>query len=148
MSGERVFLDTNILIYAYDRETVRKHEVARDLLIDLWNGGGGVLSAQILGEFYVTVTKKITHPVSPATAREIVMNLATWDVVAIDGESVLEAIDLQSREKISFWDALVVVAAIKGGAEILLSEDFSDGRKFGPLAVRNPFARRAKTASE
>lgn len=140
MSGERVFLDTNILVYAYDREAGRKHEIARDLLIDLWNGGGGVLSSQILEEFYVTVTKKIAYPISPATAREIVMNLATWDVVAIDGESVLEAIDLQNGEKISFWDALVVTAALRGGADILLSEDFSDGRKFGNLVVRNPFA--------
>jgi len=139
MCGERVFLDTNIIVYAYDRDAHRKHEIARDLLVDLWNGGGGVLSAQILEEFYVTVTKKIAFPVSPATAREIVINLATWDVVANDSESVLEAIDLNVSEKISFWDALIVAAAIKGGAEVLLSEDLSDGRKFGNLVVRNPF---------
>lgn len=139
MSGKRIFLDTNVLVYAYDRQAARKHEIARDLLIELWNSGGGVLSAQILEEFHVTVTKKITYPVSPATAREIVEDLATWDVVAIDGDSVLEAIDLNVREKISFWDALVVAAAIKDGAEVLLSEDLPDGRKLGNLVVRNPF---------
>lgn len=140
MSGERVFLDTNIIVYAYDRDAGRKHEIARDLLIDLWDGGGGVLSVQILEEFYVTVTKKIAFPLPHAAAREIVEDLMTWDVVANDGDSVLAAIDLQIREKISFWDALVIAAAIKGGAEVLFSEDLSDGRKFGPLVVRNPFA--------
>jgi predicted nucleic acid-binding protein len=140
MNGERVFLDTNIIVYAYDREAARKHEIARDLLIDLWNTGGGVLSAQILEEFYVTVTKKIKFPLSPTSAREIVEDLLTWEIVANDGEAVLEAIDLQIREKISFWDALVIAAAIKSGAEILLTEDLSDGRKFGSLVVRNPFA--------
>ncbi len=140
MNGERVFLDTDIIVYAYDREAARKHEIARDLLIDLWNTGDGVLSAQILEEFYVTVTKKIKFPLPPTSAREIVEDLLTWEIVANDGEAVLEAIDLQTSEKISFWDALVIAAAIKGGAEILLSEDLSHGRKFGNLVVRNPFA--------
>lgn len=140
MSGERVFLDTNIIVYAYDRDAGRKHEIARDLLIDLWNNEGGVLSAQILQEFYVTVTKKIASPLPPESAREIIEDFLTWDVVANDGEAVLEAIDLQTSEKIFFWDALVVAAAKKGAADILLSEDLSDGRKFGDIAVRNPFA--------
>jgi predicted nucleic acid-binding protein len=140
MSGERVFLDTNIIVYAYDRDAGRKHEIARNLLIELWNAEGGVLSTQVLQEFYVTVTKKIASPMPPKTAKEIIADFLTWDIVTNDGEAVLEAIDLQIREKISFWDALVVAAAEKGGADILLSEDLSDGRKFGDLAVRNPFA--------
>jgi predicted nucleic acid-binding protein len=140
MSGERVFLDTNIIVYAYDRDAGRKHEIARNLLIDMWNAEGGVLSTQVLQEFYITVTKKITSPLPPESAREIIVDFLTWDVVTNGGEAVLEAIDLQIREKISFWDALVVAAAEKGAADILLSEDFSDGRKFGDIAVRNPFA--------
>lgn len=139
MSGERVFLDTNIIVYAYDRDAGRKHEIARNLLIDMWNAEGGVLSTQVLQEFYITVTKKITSPLPPESAREIIVDFLTWDVVTNGGEAVLEAIDLQIREKISFWDALVVAAAEKGAADILLSEDFSDGRKFGDIAVRNPF---------
>ena len=140
MSGERVFLDANILVYAYDRDAGRKHEIARDLLIDLWNVAGGVLSTQVLQEFYVTVTKKIASPLPPESAREIIEDFLTWDVVTNDGEAILEAIDMQISEKISFWDALVVAVAKKGAADILLSEDLSDGRKFGDIAVRNPFA--------
>jgi predicted nucleic acid-binding protein len=140
MSDERIFLDTNIIVYAYDRDAGRKHEIARALLIDLWNAKGGVLSSQILQEFYVTVTKKIASPLPPESAREIIEDFLTWDVVTNDGEAVLEAIDLQISEKISFWDALIVAAAGKGRADILLSEDLSDGRKFGDLSIRNPFA--------
>lgn len=140
MSGERVFLDTNIIVYAFDRDAGRKHEIARNLLIGLWNAEGGILSPQVLQEFYVTVTKKVASPLPPETAREIIADLLTWDVVANDGEAVLAAVDLQIREKISFWDALIIAAAGKGGAGILLSEVFSAGRQFGNVIVRNPFA--------
>jgi predicted nucleic acid-binding protein len=146
MSGERVFVDTNIIVYAYDRDAGGKHEIATNLLIDLWNTEGGVISTQVLQEFYVTVTKKIASPLASDSAREIIADFLTWDVVANDGEAVLAAIDLHVSEKISFWDALIVAAAEKGGADILVSEDLSDGRKFGNVAVRNPFAhtRRAR----
>ena len=140
MSGERVFLDTNVIVYAYDQDAGRKREIARDLLIGLWNDGGGVLSSQILQEFYVTVTRKIGRPLAADEATEIVEDFLSWDVIANDGEAVLQAIKIQIKEKVSFWDALVVAAAQKGGAEILLTEDLSDGRSFGGLIVRNPFA--------
>jgi predicted nucleic acid-binding protein len=142
MSDERVFVDTNIIVYAYDRDAGRKHEIARDLLIGLWSAAGGVLSAQILQEFYVTVTRKIASPLTREAAREIIEDYLTWDVVSNDGAMVLEAIDIETGENISFWDALVIAAAKRGGAEVLLSEDLSDGRKFGDLIVRNPFAER------
>jgi predicted nucleic acid-binding protein len=140
MSGERVFIDTNIIVYAYDRDAGRKHEIARDLMIGLWSAAGGVLSTQILQEFYVTVTRKIASPLTREAAREIIKDYLTWDVVSNDGDAVLEAIDIETGENISFWDALVVAAAKRGGAEVLLSEDLSEGRKFGDMVVRNPFA--------
>ena len=140
MSGERIFLDTNVIVYAYDRTAGRKREIARDLLVDLWNDEGGVVSTQVLQELYVTMTKKIASPLPPEAAREIVEDFLTWDVVANDGEAVLLAIDLQRDARISFWDALIVVAAKKGGADVLLSEDLSDGQKLNGLVVRNPFA--------
>ena len=139
MSGERVFLDTNIIVYAYDRTAGRKHEIARDLLIDLWNAGGGLVSTQVLQEFYVTVTKKIGSPLPGPAAREIVEDFLSWAVVPNDGESILAAIDLHVADKISFWDALIIAAAHKAAADILLSEDLSEGRAFGSLVIRNPF---------
>lgn len=140
MSAERVFIDTNVIVYAYDRDAGRKRDLARGILADLWNASGGILSLQILQEFFVTVTKKIRSPLSAAAAREIVEDYLSWEVVLNDGESVLAAIDIHAAEKISFWDALVIVAAEKGGADILLSEDLGAGRKFGSVTVRNPFA--------
>jgi predicted nucleic acid-binding protein len=140
MSGERVFVDTNIIVYAYDRDAGRKHEIARDLMIGLWSAAGGVLSTQILQEFYVTVTRKIASPLTREAAREIIKDYLTWGIVSNDGDAVLEAIDIEAGENISFWDALVVAAAKRGGAEVLLSEDLSEGRKFGDMIVRNPFA--------
>lgn len=142
MSGERVFVDANIIVYAYDRDAGRKHEIARDLLVGLWSAAGGVISTQILQEFYITVTRKIASPLTRKAAREIIEDYLTWDVVSNDGAMVLEAIDIETGENISFWDALVIAAAKRGGAEVLLSEDLSDGRKFGDLIVRNPFAER------
>jgi predicted nucleic acid-binding protein len=140
MSGERVFVDTNIIVYAYDRDAGRKHEIARDLMIGLWSAAGGVLSTQILQEFYVTVTRKIASPLTREAAREIIKDYLTWDVVSNDGDAVLEAIDIETGENISFWDALVIAAAKRGGAKVILSEDLSEGRKFGDIVVRNPFA--------
>jgi len=140
MSGERVFVDTNIIVYAYDRDAGRKHEIARDLMIGLWSAAGAVLSTQILQEFYVTVTRKIASPLTREAAREIIKDYLTWGIVSNDGDAVLEAIDIETGENISFWDALVVAAAKRGGAEVLLSEDLSEGRKFGDMVVRNPFA--------
>ena len=140
MSGERVFVDTNIIVYAYDRDAGRKHEIARDLIIGLWSAAGGVLSTQILQEFYVTVTRKIASPLTREAAREIIKDYLTWGIVSNDGDAVLEAIDIETGENISFWDALVIAAAKRGGAEVLLSEDLSEGRKFGDMVVRNPFA--------
>jgi len=140
MSAERVFVDTNIFVYAYDRDAGRKHEIARDLMTGLWSAAGGVLSTQILQEFYVTVTRKIASPLTREAAREIIKDYLTWDVVSNDGDAVLDAIDIETGENISFWDALVIAAAKRGGAQVLLSEDLSEGRKFGDMVVRNPFA--------
>jgi len=140
MSAERGFVDTNIIVYAYDRDAGRKHEIARDLIIGLWSAAGGVLSTQILQEFYVTVTRKIASPLTREAAREIIKDYLTWGIVSNDGDAVLEAIDIETGENISFWDALVIAAAKRGGAQVLLSEDLSEGRKFGDMVVRNPFA--------
>jgi len=140
MSAERGFVDTNIIVYAYDRDAGRKHEIARDLIIGLWSAAGGVLSTQILQEFYVAVTRKIASPLTREAAREIIKDYLTWDVVSNDGDAVLDAIDIETGENISFRDALVIAAAKRGGAQVLLSEDLSEGRKFGDMVVRNPFA--------
>lgn len=139
MSAPRIFVDTNVVVYAYDATAGARHEAARAVLLDLWRSGAGLVSTQVLQELYVTLTRKIPRPVEPALAREIVEDMATWDVVVNDAGTILQAIDIAAREKLSFWDALVVAAAARGGAGLLLSEDLSDGRIIEGVTVRDPF---------
>lgn len=135
----KTFVDTNILIYAYDRGSGHKHEIARELLKSLWQQGNGVISTQVLQEFYVNVRRKARKPLSAARAKALVATYLAWNPVVNDGAAMLEAIEFEQRYKLSFWDALIVVAARKSGARILSSEDFNSGQNFGELQVRNPF---------
>ncbi|MBN2207153.1 MAG: PIN domain-containing protein [Candidatus Aminicenantes bacterium] len=139
MSAPRTFVDTNIFVYAYDSSAGAKREAAGRAIAELWRSGTGLISTQVLQELYVTLTRKIPRPLAPADAFEIIEDLTAWDIVVNDGGSVLEASRLERQAKLSFWDALIVVAAERGGAEILLSEDLSQGRTFGGIRVANPF---------
>jgi predicted nucleic acid-binding protein len=140
MTGKKTFIDTNILVYAYDTSARRKHEKARDIVLGLWDSGLGVVSTQVLQEFFVLATKKIPSPLNGKTAREIVSDLLKWTVVVNDGESILHAIDLHLGRKYSFWDALIIDAAVRGGAATLLSEDLQHGQVIHGVSIRNPFA--------
>lgn len=133
------FVDTNILVYAEDRDAKAKHEVARDLVLGLWRDRSGVLSVQVLQEFYVTVTRKLKKPLAPARARAAVGEYLTWTVVENTGPLLLDAMELQQESRLSFWDALVVQAALEAGCDTLWSEDLNAGQRFGSLLVVNPF---------
>jgi len=139
MSGGKIFVDTNILVYAHDTSSGSKGLKAREILLDLWESRRGVLSTQVLQEFYVVVTRKIPKPLEPGRAREIVESLLYWDMVVNDPEAVLEAIDLSEKHRLSFWDALVVQAAVVAGAEVLLSEDLNPGQVIEGVRVENHF---------
>lgn len=134
------FVDTNILVYAEDRDAGRKHEIARDLVLDLWNGeGGGVLSVQVLQELYVTLTRKLRRPFAPARAAEIVREYLTWRVVDNGADLLVAAMALQQRASLSLWDALIVEAAAVAGCDRLYSEDLNARQRFGSVEVVNPF---------
>jgi predicted nucleic acid-binding protein len=139
MSAGSVFVDTNILVYAYDSSAGDKHEIAKKEIAALWDSGQGLISTQVLQELYVTLTKKVPKPVSPDLAKPIIQDLLQWKVITNDGTSILEAIEIQKKHLLSFWDALVVQAAVKGGADVLLTEDFEPGRSLDGLTIRNPF---------
>jgi predicted nucleic acid-binding protein len=133
------FVDTNILIYAEDRDSGRKHEIARDLVIELWDDHDGVLSIQVLQEFFVNVTRKLRRPLTPAKALQIVQEYLTWTIVENTGDLLVAAIELQQKARLSFWDAMVVQAAIDAGCDRLYSEDLNAGQKLGPVVIVNPF---------
>ena len=139
MKGARVFLDTNVLVYAHDRSAGEKHQTARDVVLDLWERGLGILSTQVLQEFFTAVTRKIAKPMGTASARQIIEDLLKWSVVVNDGDSILAAVDILDRYKLSFWDSLIIQAAVRGGADLLLSEDLSDGQTIHGVRIHNPF---------
>jgi predicted nucleic acid-binding protein len=139
MKGDRVFIDTNIIVYAYDIDAGKKHEIAKNIMKDLWHSGLGVLSNQVLQEFFVTATRKIPSPLDITLAKEIIKGLSKWDIILNDADSILDAIELHERYKFSFWDSMIIVAAIKGGASIVLSEDISDKQEIEGVVVKNPF---------
>lgn len=136
----KAFVDTNVLVYAHDRAAGSKHERARRLVEELWNEGAGSLSVQVLQELYVNVRRKSISPISDEEAKQLVESYLAWSPVVNDGSAVLSAIVLGQRHQLSFWDALVVVAANRAGASILYTEDLNDGQRFGELRIVNPFA--------
>lgn len=139
MPDVRTFLDTNVLIYAYDASAGQKREIAKGVVERLWVSGLGVLSTQVLQEFYVNVIAKIPSPLDKKIARGIVRDLLNWEVVVNDGPAVLSAIDLQLKHGYSFWDAMIIASAITGGANLLLTEDLSDGQTVQGVKISNPF---------
>jgi predicted nucleic acid-binding protein len=139
MPEDRIFVDTNILIYAYDVTAGQKHAIASNILADLWNARLGVVSTQVLQEFFVNVVHKIQRPIDIRLAKDIVRDLLKWHVVVNNGESILEAIDIHERYGYSFWDAMIIAAAIKGGAAVLMTEDLQDGQTIGGVSIKNPF---------
>ena len=139
MRGEPTFVDTNVLVYAYDADSGNRHEVARTRLEALWEDESGLVSTQVLQEFYVTVTRKLGRPMSRRAAREVIATYSAWPVHRPEVDDILEASELEERHRLSFWDALIVVAARRSGARELLTEDLQEGRRFDRLLVVNPF---------
>ena len=133
-----VFFDTNILLYADDADAGAKTGIARQLLRRSMSERTGVVSTQVLQEFYVNARKKLRLDGAAARARiEVYLG---FDVVTVTPTLVLAAVDLNRLDSVSFWDALVIRAAEHAGCDTLFSEDLPAGRRFGPVRVVNPFA--------
>lgn len=136
---EQVFLDTNVLVYLFDVDDPTKQRRAQDLLSSQELRAQVILSTQVLQEFYVTVTGKLATPLNHDTAFSAVQDLAAFPLVQIDTSLILLAIQRSRKAKLSFWDALILEAALVAGATLLYSEDFQDGAVFGKLRIVNPF---------
>ena len=139
MIVERTFVDTNILVYAYDSESEAKHERARDSIRSLWTEGNGVVSTQVLQEFYVTVTRKIPVPLAAHLARDIISTYRAWPVHQPAIDELLAASELGSDHGFSFWDSLMLVSAHRSGATSVLTEDLHHGQLVLGMVITNPF---------
>lgn len=136
---DRVFLDTNVLAHAFGPDTEPKQARARELLFSMRRTVRLVVSAQVMSELYVVLTKKLKPPLSPVTARAAVELVGKWEVVPVDADLVLAALDRQSRSQLSYWDAQIVEAARRARCVRLLSEDMGDQTDFDGTVVTNPF---------
>lgn len=134
----KYFVDTNILIYAHDRSTGAKHDRARELIERLWASGEGVLSTQVLQELCINLRRKVARPLPIEEVRQLIQDYLSWKVIVNTPESVLQALEIEVRYKLSFWDALIVQAAESSGAAILYSEDLAAGQQYSAVQVVNP----------
>ncbi|HXM23109.1 MAG TPA: PIN domain-containing protein [Terriglobales bacterium] len=137
--NDRTFVDTNVLVYAHDVDAKAKHETARTVLRDLWSQRTGVLSLQVLQEFYVNVTRKIATPLSRAAARLVVNSYGIWCTETTPAE-IATAFRIEDESRIGFWDALMVASAAKAGAVRILSEDLNAQQTIAGIRIENPFA--------
>ena len=140
MNG-RSFLDTNVLVYAYDQDEPSKRATAQQILRDSILEEAGMLSAQVLGEFYVAVTRRVATAMSPAEALRVVGHLQKLPVVEIDGSLASRGMETSERYQVAYWDGLIIAAAERGKCTRILSEDLSDGQVYHGVTVANPFAR-------
>jgi predicted nucleic acid-binding protein len=137
--SDKCFVDTNILFYAHDRTAGLKHERAKRLVNDLWESGAGVLSTQVLQEFCATV-RRVDRRRPIEDLRRLIQDFSSWEIVVNTRESILAALEIESRHKISFWDALIIHAAQSSGASTLYSENLNAGQAYGSVRVVNPLS--------
>jgi predicted nucleic acid-binding protein len=138
-STSRDFFDSNILVYAYDDRDHAKRVRARDLLAGAMESETGAVSAQVLGEFFNTVTRRIPDALSDQEAEGVIAQVAILPVVELDLSLVQRAIGTCRRYQISYWDALIVAAAERAGCSRIISEDLNPGQLYNGIPVVNPF---------
>jgi predicted nucleic acid-binding protein len=137
--GDKFFVDTNVLVYAYDDSAGAKHKKALGLM-ELWESGRPVVSTQVLQELAICFRRRVARPLNTLEIRKIISELLQeWEIFVNTGESVLRAVVIEDRYKISFWDALILHAAQQSAAQILYTGDLSHGQIYGSVRVVNPF---------
>jgi predicted nucleic acid-binding protein len=136
---DKVFVDSNVLVYAHDADSGNKQRIAANAVAEILDARSGVLSIQVLQEFYSTVTRKLRSAIGRDVARELLRGYSSWTIQSLTPDDVIAASFLEQRHQLSFWDALIVQAALLAGAKKLLSEDLHHGQSIGGVTVENPF---------
>lgn len=133
------FVDTNILVYAYDAQDSDRRTAAQETLSELMRSNRLRLSTQVLQELYVSLTRKVAEPLSPDQTLTLLEHLAAWPVLTTDFALIREAVHLSRDAVLSFWDSLIVMAAVRSRARVLITEDLNHGQVIMGVEVRNPF---------
>jgi len=137
MSVGKVFLDTNVLIYALDQDAPAKRQRSRELISEVARTGTGVISTQVLQEFYVTATRKMG--VAPLAAKEMLRTFAVLETVQVTPDLIEQAIDRSIVSQLSFWDALIVAASASAECGTIYSEDLNAGQVIAGMRLANPY---------
>jgi predicted nucleic acid-binding protein len=142
MTAERApcFVDTNVLVYAFDKSSSPKKRIAQRLMNRLMTEDTLRVSTQVLQELFVTLTRKVSQRCSSEEAQAVLEDLTAWPLMVVDYAAIRAAVELADRARLSFWDALVVVAAARAGAAVLYTEDLNDGQEILGVRISNPFA--------
>ena len=137
--NDKAFIDTNVLVYAYDSGDPARQAIARSILRRSLLEDSAALSSQVFSEFFVVVTRRITPPMTGPEAWKILRTLSTLQVAEIDLDLVNRAIETHIRHRISYWDALIVAAAERTGCSRILSEDLGHNQRYNDVLIENPF---------
>jgi len=137
--SKRIFIDTNVLVYLFDADSAEKQNRSREIIADEDIRSRIVISTQVLQEFYVAITRKLSVPLDVHDAEKAVVDLSVLPVVQVDISMILSAIKICRHLKFSFWDSLIVKSAISAGAKILYSEDLQHGQTIDELQIINPY---------
>jgi predicted nucleic acid-binding protein len=140
VDNQLAFVDTNVLVYAFEKSSSPKKQRAKSLIDELIDEDLLRVSTQVLQELFVTLTRKGNQRCSSEEALTILEDLTIWPVMAVDFAAIRAAIRLADQAKLSFWDALIVTAAARSGAAVLYTEDLNDGQEILGVRVSNPFA--------
>src|ERR1700722_11161795 len=141
MTGEKPisFVVTNVLVYAFEKSRSPKRQIAQRLMNELMEEDRLRLSTQVLQELFVTLTRKVSQPCSNAEGLAALEDLSAWPLMAVDFAAMRAAVELIDQAKLSFWDALIVVASARMGATVLYTEDLNDGQEILGVRITNPF---------
>jgi predicted nucleic acid-binding protein len=135
--SDRVFLDANILVYAQDAAVPEKQRKSREIIAQLAESGDGVISTQVMQEFFVAATRKLG--VEPLVAKGVLKTFAVFEIVQVSSGLIHEAIDCSILNQLSFWDSLILAAAASAGCSTIFSEDLNSGQTILGLKIQNPF---------
>jgi predicted nucleic acid-binding protein len=136
---DKIFLDTNFLIYAHDIDAGIKHDLALSIIEKIWEEETGIISTQVIQEFYVNVTRKIPNPITPVQGRGIILNYFSWQVETVEPHTILSASEIEEKYVLSFWDSLIIATASQSEAVKILTEDLNHGQTIEGVLIENPF---------
>lgn len=148
MSDGEKLIDTNVLVHAYIFLDSKKQASAREIILPLWEQGGGLTTLQNLCEFFFVSTRKVRRPMAPDQAGGIVrefLRSPRWRVLDRREETIVQAIELVKQHRIPFWDALIAACMLEYGVQVVVTENERDFKRIPGITVINPFKTRVSS---